>query len=92
MSKKKNKNTENTIAAGYTLDYISGKQIKETKKELVRQRVVRALICLTIYPIYHRISFLRIVFVSKKNWAVAALELFTKCLTPWEMWYGLLNW
>ena len=34
----------NTIPAGYTLDYISGKQIKETKKELVRQRVVRALI------------------------------------------------
>jgi len=26
------------------LDYVSGKQIKETKKELVRQRVVRALI------------------------------------------------
>ena len=38
------KQAENTIAAGYTLDYISGKQIKETKKELVRQRVVRALI------------------------------------------------
>ncbi|MBK5938379.1 methylation-associated defense system DNA methyltransferase MAD2 [Halochromatium roseum] len=35
---------ERTIPAGYTLDYISGKQIKETKKELVRQRVVRALI------------------------------------------------
>ena len=44
MNKKKNKQVENTIAAGYTLDYISGKQIKETKKELVRQRVVRALI------------------------------------------------
>jgi len=33
-----------TIPAGYTLDYVSGRQIKETKKELVRQRVVRALI------------------------------------------------
>lgn len=42
--KKKDKQQENTIAAGYTLDYISGKQIKETKKELVRQRVIRALI------------------------------------------------
>ena len=39
-----NKQAENTIPAGYTLDYVSGKQIKETKKELVRQRVVRALI------------------------------------------------
>jgi type I restriction enzyme M protein len=29
---------------GYMLDYVSGKQIKETRKELVRQRVVRALI------------------------------------------------
>jgi type I restriction enzyme M protein len=36
--------TEHTIPSGYTLDYISGKQIKETKKELVRQRVARALI------------------------------------------------
>ncbi len=44
MSKKKNKQAENTIPAGYTLDYVSGKQVKETKKELVRQRVVRALI------------------------------------------------
>ncbi|HOX41188.1 MAG TPA: N-6 DNA methylase [bacterium] len=43
MSRKK-KQAENTIPAGYTLDYVSGKQIKETKKELVRQRVVRALI------------------------------------------------
>ncbi|WP_368860867.1 restriction endonuclease subunit M [Desulforhabdus sp. TSK] len=33
-----------TIAAGYMLDYVSGKQVKETKKELVRQRVARALI------------------------------------------------
>ena len=40
----KKEQTENTIPAGYTLDYISGNQIKETKKELVRQRVVRALI------------------------------------------------
>lgn len=36
--------SEKTIAAGYLLDYISGEQIKETKKELVRQRIVRALI------------------------------------------------
>jgi type I restriction enzyme M protein len=38
------KQSENTIPAGYTLDYVSGNQIKETKKELVRQRIVRALI------------------------------------------------
>jgi type I restriction enzyme M protein len=44
MTHSKKRQAENTIAAGYTLDYISGKQIKETKKELVRQRVVRALI------------------------------------------------
>lgn len=44
MSKQKKKLAENTIPAGYTLDYISGKPIKETEKELVRQRVVRALI------------------------------------------------
>ncbi len=44
MRKITNKQTESTIPAGYTLDYVSGKQIKETKKELVRQRVVRALI------------------------------------------------
>ena len=44
MSREKNKQVENTIPAGYTLDYVSGKQVKETKKELVRQRVVRALI------------------------------------------------
>ncbi len=36
--------TEKTIPAGYILDYVSGKQIKESKKEMVRQRVVRALI------------------------------------------------
>jgi type I restriction enzyme M protein len=41
---KKKKQTQGTIAAGYTLDYVSGTQVKETKKELVRQRVVRALI------------------------------------------------
>jgi type I restriction enzyme M protein len=35
---------KSTIPAGYTLDYVSGLQIKETKKELVRQRVARALI------------------------------------------------
>jgi type I restriction enzyme M protein len=44
MSRKENKQPENTIAAGYTLDYVSGKQVKETPKELVRQRVVRAVI------------------------------------------------
>lgn len=44
MSSKTNKQIENTIPAGYTLDYISGNQIKETKKELVRQRIARALI------------------------------------------------
>ena len=38
------KQSENTIPAGFTLDYVSGNQIKETKKELVRQRIVRALI------------------------------------------------
>ena len=46
MRRKKNEPVENahTIPAGYTLDYVSGKQVKETNKELVRQRVVRALI------------------------------------------------
>ncbi len=44
MDMEKNMQVENTIPVGYMLDYISGKQIKETKKELVRQRVIRALI------------------------------------------------
>lgn len=44
MSKKQRTQSENTIPAGYTLDYASGKQVKETAKEMVRQRVVRALI------------------------------------------------
>lgn len=44
MSKQKDSPAENTIPAGYTLDYVSGNQVKETKKELVRQRIVRALI------------------------------------------------
>lgn len=45
MGKKtKKQSVGTTIAAGFTLDYVSGKPIKETKKELVRQRVVRALI------------------------------------------------
>jgi type I restriction enzyme M protein len=44
MAKKMDDQTESTIPAGYTLDYLTGKQIKETKKELVRQRIVRALI------------------------------------------------
>jgi type I restriction enzyme M protein len=41
---KKGEQTTKTIPAGYLLDYISGKQLKETKKGLVRQRIVRALI------------------------------------------------
>ena len=41
---KKTASTSHTVAAGYTIDYISGKQVKETNKELVRQRVARALI------------------------------------------------
>ena len=44
MRKKQETPAIKTIAAGYLLDYISGEQIKETKKELVRQRIVRALI------------------------------------------------
>lgn len=44
MARKKVEQETNTIPVGYTLDYISNKQIKETSKELVRQRVVRALI------------------------------------------------
>jgi type I restriction enzyme M protein len=35
---------ESAIPAGYTLDYVTGQKIKETKKELVRQRIARALI------------------------------------------------
>jgi len=45
MSREKNQeHPEGTIPAGYTLDYVTGRQVKETPKELVRQRVVRALI------------------------------------------------
>ena len=44
MRKKIDTQAENTIPAGYMLDYVSGRRIKETNKELVRQRVVRALI------------------------------------------------
>ena len=44
MRREKSPTVEHTIPAGYALDYVSGKQVKETKKELVRQRVVRALI------------------------------------------------
>jgi type I restriction enzyme M protein len=44
MKNKKNTRADNTIPTGYVLDYVSGKRVKETKKELVRQRVVRALI------------------------------------------------
>jgi len=44
MTSNISEQSDNTIPAGYTLDYISGNQIKETKKELVRQRIARALI------------------------------------------------
>jgi type I restriction enzyme M protein len=44
MREQRSKQDENTVAAGYMLDYVSGRQVKETKKELVRQRVARALI------------------------------------------------
>jgi len=44
MSTKPKRQAETTIAPGYTLDYVSGKQLKETSKEMVRQRVVRAII------------------------------------------------
>lgn len=44
MAKSKTDFIENAIPTGYTLDYISGKPIKESKKELVRQRIARALI------------------------------------------------
>jgi type I restriction enzyme M protein len=44
MGKKKGEQAGDTIPPGFTIDYISGNQIKETKKELVRQRIVRALI------------------------------------------------
>lgn len=44
MTTLKNQSTTETIAVGYTLDYVSGKQIKETAKEIVRQRISRALI------------------------------------------------
>ena len=42
--KKENEKAESTVPAGYMLDYVSGRPIKETKKALVCQRVVRALI------------------------------------------------
>lgn len=44
MKQKGKEQAENTIAAGFMLDYVSGKQVKESKKELVRQRIARALI------------------------------------------------
>ena len=44
LTTKENPQAEHTIPAGFTLDYVSGKPVKETRKELVRQRVVRALI------------------------------------------------
>jgi type I restriction enzyme M protein len=43
MVQNQNEKPEITIPTGYTLDYLTGKQIKETKKEQVRQRIVRAL-------------------------------------------------
>ena len=42
--REEDKQAENTVPAGYMLDYVSGRPIKETKKALVCQRVVRALI------------------------------------------------
>lgn len=44
MAKSNHNNEQHTIASGYLLDYITGKQVKESKKELVRQRIARALI------------------------------------------------
>jgi type I restriction enzyme M protein len=44
LSKKQVEQAENTLPAGYTLDYLTNKPIKETPKELVRQRLVRAFI------------------------------------------------
>ena len=44
VAKIKNDAFSYTVPAGYTLDYVSGKQLKETNKELVRQRMARALI------------------------------------------------
>ncbi|KPQ23500.1 MAG: type I restriction enzyme M protein [Halomonas sp. HL-48] len=35
---------ETAIQPGYTVDYVTGKPIKESKKEFVRQRIARALI------------------------------------------------
>ena len=44
VAKIKNHEFSYTVPAGYTIDYVSEKQVKETNKELVRQRVARALI------------------------------------------------
>jgi type I restriction enzyme M protein len=44
VAKIKNDAFSYTVPAGYTIDYVSEKQVKETNKELVRQRVARALI------------------------------------------------
>ncbi len=44
MKKPKAGQHKDTIAPGFLLDYISVVPIKETKKEIVRQRIVRALI------------------------------------------------
>lgn len=44
MNETNGKQTNKTLNSGYLLDYISGKPIKETKKEMVRQRIVRAFI------------------------------------------------
>lgn len=44
MDHKQKASENNTLKAGFTIDYITGKKIKESKKEVVRQRIVRALI------------------------------------------------
>lgn len=44
MNEVNDEQVTKTLNSGYLLDYISGNPVKETKKELVRQRIVRALI------------------------------------------------
>ncbi len=44
MTRKTPEDTLDAIASGFTLDYVSNKPVKETPKELVRQRVARAFI------------------------------------------------
>lgn len=44
MSSSTTNQNPTTVEAGYTVDYISGKRVKESPKESVRQRIARALI------------------------------------------------